>query len=268
MPARDALQPAPKRKLRSFAKSLSANSLTKDEAWWKAVRDLSHEEKHLCEREWNPSHHACFSANNENTNPIFRNYFGRPRDYADMYHPGVRPKIDLRPTWSLHNGLRDPDAGNVAGIGRQDAEPGTEMGKIEAGWDSRHHVTVSMQNRHVYECQREYFTRFVGPRSERMLPQQTRGITMHHYPHAMPGSVAGRDDPPMVGEAMLTSDDALPVPRVPRFLQPKRFGAGRASEAAQPKASPATTTQTAGTAPSDSEVYSTNPAYSTQTSSS
>merc|ERR1719469_859743 len=101
------------------------------------------------------------------------------------------------------------------------------------GWDHRHHVTHSSSNMAWHHTQREFFSRFVEPRSKRVLPQRPFGITQHHYPHRHHASFFGADDGPTSAEVLLGSDHHLPVPPPPsealKQLLPLRGSLGRGS---------------------------------------
>lgn len=188
--------------------------------FWK-LRSLSREEENALEDQWNNRHQIHFSRLNSRINPSIRDYFDRQRDDSEA-HPGVRSQVQLRPTWLLGERKFDHDSNDgfkpspTSSLQRM-ASTYAEDTKV-TGWNDRHHVTVSSGNRRLHENQREYFSRFVAPRSKRVLPQRPTGITAHQFPHAQRGNPNGQDDGPSPAGYLLNDGDG---PLLPHGLLPR-----------------------------------------------
>lgn len=214
---------------RSRSLSQSKSKRPQADQFWN-LRNLTSEEEAALEEQWNGRHHMHFSRVNAKVNPAVRDYFDRQRD-DDADRPWVRSHVRIRSTWSLAESGRELDGVDVlrssstASLERSTASlqripPALGTGRAAGGWDDRHHVTVSLNNRRLHENQREYFTRVVAPRSKRVLPQRPSGITQHQYHYAMRGSPYGQDDNPST-VFMLDAGDELALSPTPHGAQPR-----------------------------------------------
>uniref|UniRef100_A0A7S4UXN6 Uncharacterized protein n=1 Tax=Alexandrium monilatum TaxID=311494 RepID=A0A7S4UXN6_9DINO len=217
-------QPPPARR------SLSASALHRDrilanDKFWKNQKRLSPEEERALEDRWDGRHQLHFSKNNEILTPGLRDYFDRGRELPSEESFWVRSQTPVRPTYLLSHDPRheDPDGSarfrtrpHLATSPFRPRPPRPVLRRLEDSWNGRHHVTTSLWNDLYHENSREYFSRNVAPRSERVLQQRLNGITLHVNPHKHPDCENGCDDPPTAAEALIgVSRDGTDEPRRP-----------------------------------------------------
>jgi len=155
---------------------------------------MSHDDEKKLEKSWDGRHQMHFSMTNAILNPVCRDYFDRPREIATN-QPGVSKK-NYRSSWQLNSGYVIKDKS-------RDADGNPKQSKRRVGWDGRHGVTVSENNHVLGENDREYFSRFVDKRADRLLPQQQKGLTRHYQPIRLKGNSEGVDDPHTHSELLL-----------------------------------------------------------------
>lgn len=196
------------------------------EPFWRRQAFLEPQQKKALEDKWDARHYTHFSCNNEILNPACRDYFDRPRELPAQT-PGLRPKVLLRPTWSLGDSQRY-DAPGAGSRGTPEPRPlassmssssimaaAAAARKREAAWNDRWAVTHSHGNEVNHDSQKELFGRFVPSRSQRVLPHRVHGITKHVYPYHQYGNPDGADDGPTAAETLLGAGDEVPVPPLP-----------------------------------------------------
>lgn len=219
----------------SPAKSASLITLRKatlqQVPFWRNQRDLSSQEQQILETQWNSRHSVSSSRVNSLVTPNCRDYFDRPRPVLDAV-PFARPVVQVKPTWLLKypaDGSSQFDGSSMYSELQAKQEPSmrpsatapalgaTVLGALagQACWNDRHHVTHSVGNSRLHDNDREYFGRFVAPRSKRVVQQRPKGLTAHHYAYADARSAQGRDDDFSPAELLLLADDFGPLPLPP-----------------------------------------------------
>lgn len=142
-------------------------------------------------REWNTRHHLLYSTVNDKMQMNIRSYFGRPREIESY---GLRPRETLRTIWQLETPEVKPPLGTLrghyakfnpgsledprykahyenslpqiangmspgsTGMSRATSDPSFHAMR-ETGWDNRHGVTFSKDNKNYHANMREYFER-------------------------------------------------------------------------------------------------------------
>jgi len=216
---------SPARKGPGPGRSLSSSELfrrreLKKEPYWRNQTFLDTKERKLLEDKWNGRHQMHFSYTNPILNPAYRDYFDRPRDLRDDKDPRLNV-IRWQSSWALGDSQRGDGAMTRSSeFGRSPSSPSLSRSaashaRRRSGWNDRHQVTHSAANELFSEGQKEYFSKFVEPRSKRVLPNRMYGITQHLYPHHQLGNPEGCDDGPTAAELLLSEMDDVPVLPLP-----------------------------------------------------
>lgn len=194
---------------------LRGNRTLKQDVFWRNQRDLSAVEQKSLEEQWNSRHTVVYSRRNNQLAANCRDYFDRPRHVQDasVYLP---VSVALKPVWLLscvsQQSLGSQGAlgsanipgqlGGSSGASEPQSSRHSEASKLTAGtanlssrsdWNDRHHITQSVGNLHLHDNDREYFGRFLEPKSKRVLQHRVNGLTKHHFPIVQPGQPDGRD---------------------------------------------------------------------------
>eukprot|EP00403_Amphidinium_massartii_P008140 CAMPEP_0178422730 /NCGR_PEP_ID=MMETSP0689_2-20121128/27325_1 /TAXON_ID=160604 /ORGANISM="Amphidinium massartii, Strain CS-259" /LENGTH=192 /DNA_ID=CAMNT_0020044305 /DNA_START=144 /DNA_END=718 /DNA_ORIENTATION=- len=189
-------------------KSISEVDLSTNPSWAN-VRSQTFAEKRVRERGWDDRHATMFSTANPKVHPNLRDYFDRRRDFDDTSRADLWPRDRLFPHWRLGEHALSHTTGSLEEM--RSAFDSPQRRPIRRDWNDRHHVTGSVANRQTHDSLREYFGRYVPPRSTRLLPHPQKGITRHSLPYAMRGNEFGRDDGPSDAEILVSSTEALPA---------------------------------------------------------
>lgn len=181
---------------------------------WKHVRDLSQDEEKTLETTWDGRHSMHFSVCNGHLSVGMRDYFDRTRALPDDKTPGPKPEVRMRPVWSLNmEAIKPSERVDFSSNIQRSIRVPKDLPK-RAQWDDRHSVTHSAQNTRAHEYHREYFSRYVDPRTSRMLEHRKNGIERHLMPAKHPTNPDGQDYAPPPD---IFADDDVSLPRMARF---------------------------------------------------
>jgi len=223
---------------RSLPRSVSDSELSTN-SFWRHQRKLTDKEKNTLEDKWNHRHHKHPSQLNDKTCFGLRDYFDRPRELESDSRPGLKAQVRWKPGWRLDS-EEDPAvmakerrelefsrAASGANLDRPSISAVPPTLNQREHWSQRHHVTHSVANRCFHEHDREYFGRFVDPRSHMVVPNRVKGITRHYLPHKHPVNPDGSDDGPSNAEVLMGDNAALPALLAPLPPAVMRMAPGR-----------------------------------------
>lgn len=157
----------------------------------KHIRPWMPGEKQNLEASWDSSHHVGFSRMNELLTANCRDYFDRPREWH-VGGPAVSAVTPMRPTWSLtndplHRASKEATQGDRAG-------PCKRRVPRKPDWSDRHHITVSRNNDALSMAEREYFSMYMQPQAQQLIPRKPPGLTKAILPHRHPFDPDGYDE--------------------------------------------------------------------------